>query len=221
LGVEGIHWNEAELAEARRALIAELRALGIHDERVLAAMERVPRHLFVPPELLPYAYDDRPLPIGAGQTISQPYIVALSTQALELSPQDRVLEIGTGSGYQAAVLAELAGEVYTVERLPELSQTARERLERLGYRNLYFRVGDGTKGWPEEAPFDAILVTAAAPKVPQSLVEQLAEGGRLVIPIGGRESQDLWLMRRRTRRLEKVYLCPCTFVPLIGEEGWR
>jgi len=201
--------------------LAELRALGIRDERVLSAMARVPRHLFVPPELVPYAYEDRPLPIGAGQTISQPYIVALSTQALELSPQDRVLEIGTGSGYQAAVLAELAGEVYTVERLPELSQAARERLERLGYRNLHFRVGDGTKGWPDEAPFDAILVTAAAPKVPQSLVEQLAEGGRLVIPIGGRESQDLWLMRRRTRRLEKVYLCPCTFVPLIGEEGWR
>jgi len=201
--------------------LAELRALGIRDERVLSAMARVPRHLFVPPELVPYAYEDRPLPIGAGQTISQPYIVALSTQALELSLQDRVLEIGTGSGYQAAVLAELAGEVYTVERLPELSQAARERLERLGYRNLHFRVGDGTKGWPDEAPFDAILVTAAAPKVPQSLVEQLAEGGRLVIPIGGRESQDLWLMRRRTRRLEKVYLCPCTFVPLIGEEGWR
>jgi len=213
--------SDDKLERARRELLAELRALGIRDERVLSAMERVPRHLFVPPELVPYAYEDRPLPIGAGQTISQPYIVALSTQALELSPQDRVLEIGTGSGYQAAVLAELAGEVYTVERLPELSQAARERLERLGYRNLYFRVGDGTKGWPDEAPFDAILVTAAAPKVPQSLVEQLAEGGRLVIPIGGRESQDLWLMRRRTRRLEKVYLCPCTFVPLIGEEGWR
>jgi len=213
--------SDDKLERARRELLAELRALGIRDERVLSAMERVPRHLFVPPELVPYAYEDRPLPIGAGQTISQPYIVALSTQALELSPQDRVLEIGTGSGYQAAVLAELAGEVYTVERLPELSQAARERLERLGYRNLHFRVGDGTKGWPDEAPFDAILVTAAAPKVPQSLVEQLAEGGRLVIPIGGRESQDLWLMRRRTRRLEKVYLCPCTFVPLIGEEGWR
>ena len=213
--------SDDKLERARRELLAELRALGIRDERVLSAMERVPRHLFVPPELVPYAYEDRPLPIGAGQTISQPYIVALSTQALELSLQDRVLEIGTGSGYQAAVLAELAGEVYTVERLPELSQAARERLERLGYRNLYFRVGDGTKGWPDEAPFDAILVTAAAPKVPQSLVEQLAEGGRLVIPIGGRESQDLWLMRRRTRRLEKVYLCPCTFVPLIGEEGWR
>ena len=213
--------SDDKLERARRELLAELRALGIRDERVLSAMARVPRHLFVPPELVPYAYEDRPLPIGAGQTISQPYIVALSTQALELSPQDRVLEIGTGSGYQAAVLAELAGEVYTVERLPELSQAARERLERLGYRNLHFRVGDGTKGWPDEAPFDAILVTAAAPKVPQSLVEQLAEGGRLVIPIGGRESQDLWLMRRRTRRLEKVYLCPCTFVPLIGEEGWR
>jgi len=213
--------SDDKLERAKRALLAELRALGIRDERVLSAMERVPRHLFVPPELVPYAYEDRPLPIGAGQTISQPYIVALSTQALELSPQDRVLEIGTGSGYQAAVLAELAGEVYTVERLPELSQAARERLERLGYKNLHFRVGDGTKGWPEEAPFDAILVTAAAPRVPQSLIEQLAEGGRLVIPIGGRESQTLWRMEKRAGRLKKAYLCPCTFVPLIGEEGWR
>jgi len=216
LGYEGEGFERAQ-----EALIAELRALGIHDKRVLAAMARVPRHLFVPPELLPYAYEDRPLPIGAGQTISQPYIVALSTQALALSPQDRVLEIGTGSGYQAAILAELASEVYTVERLAELSQGAQERLGKLGYKNLHFRVGDGTKGWPEEAPFDGILVTAAAPRAPKSLLDQLAEGGRLVIPIGGRESQDLWLIEKHARRLEKVYLCPCTFVPLIGEEGWR
>jgi len=205
----------------RRELVAELKALGISDPRVLAAMERVPRHLFVPPEFLPYAYEDRPLPIGAGQTISQPYIVALSTQALELSPTDRVLEIGTGSGYQTAVLAELAGEVFTIERIPELSRLAQERLLSLGYGNIKFRVGDGTVGWPEEAPFDAILVTAAAPKAPKSLLDQLAEGGRMVIPIGGRTSQDLWLFRKRGRRLEREYLCPCTFVPLIGEEGWR
>ena len=221
LGVEGIGWREKELAQARKALVAELRALGIRDERVLSAMARVPRHLFVPPKLLPYAYDDRPLPIGAGQTISQPYIVALSTQALELSPTDRVLEIGTGSGYQTAILAELAGGVYTIERIPELSQLARERLLSLGNENVRFRVGDGTKGWPEAAPFDAILVTAAAPTAPKSLLDQLAEDGRMVIPIGGRQHQDLYLFRKRARGLERVYLCPCTFVPLIGEEGWR
>jgi protein-L-isoaspartate(D-aspartate) O-methyltransferase len=214
-------WAEDEFAQERRALIAELRAQGIHDEQVLAALGRVPRHLFVPPELLSYAYVNQPLPIGCGQTISQPYIVALSTEALALSPTDRVLEIGTGSGYQTAILAELAGEVYTVERLPELSEAARKRLSALGYTNVYFRVGDGTKGWPEKAPFDAILVTAAAPKPPKSLLDQLAEGGRMVIPIGGRTSQDLWLLRKRDGRLERVYLCPCTFVPLIGEEGWR
>lgn len=214
-------WAEDEFAQERRALIAELRAQGIHDERVLAALGRVPRHVFVPPELLPCAYVNQPLPIGCGQTISQPYIVALSTQALALSPTDRVLEIGTGSGYQTAILAELAGEVYTVERLPELSEAARKRLSALGYSNVYFRVGDGTKGWPEKAPFDAILVTAAAPKPPKSLLDQLVEGGRMVIPTGGRTSQDLWLLRKRDGRLERIYLCPCTFVPLVGEEGWR
>jgi len=214
-------WAEDEFARERRALIAELRAQGIHDERVLAALGRVPRHVFVPPELLPYAYVNQPLPIGCGQTISQPYIVALSTEALALSPTDRVLEIGTGSGYQTAILAELAGEVYTVERLPELSEAARKRLSALGYTNVHFRVGDGTKGWPEKAPFDAILVTAAAPKPPKSLLDQLAEGGRMVIPTGGRTSQDLWLLRKRDGRLERIYLCPCTFVPLVGEEGWR
>ena len=210
-----------EYAQERARLVSQLRALGIRDERVLAAMGRVPRHLFVPPELLPYAYDDRPLPIGAGQTISQPYIVALSTQALEISPTDRVLEIGTGSGYQTAVLAELAGRVFTIERLPELSREAQLRLRELGYRNIKFRVGDGTKGWPEEAPFDAILVTAAAPKAPKSLLAQLAEGGRMVIPLGGRTNQDLWLLRKRAGRVVREHLCPCTFVPLIGEEGWR
>jgi protein-L-isoaspartate(D-aspartate) O-methyltransferase len=212
---------EFEQRGRRRALVEELQALGISDPKVLAAMARVPRHLFVPPELRPYAYDDRPLPIGHGQTISQPYIVALSTQALALTPQDRVLEIGTGSGYQTAVLAELAGEVFTVERLPEFSREAQRRLTALGYRNVKFKVGDGTKGWPEEAPFSAILVTAAAPQVPPSLVDQLAEGGRLVIPLGGRTSQDLWLLIKRKGKLEREYLCPCTFVPLIGEEGWR
>lgn len=217
-----MHWpDEAELARVRKALLAHLRRKGIVDPRVLAALEKVPRHLFVLPEYLPLAYEDRPLPIGAGQTISQPYIVALSTQALAPSPADRVLEIGTGSGYQTAVLAELAGEVFTVERIPELSQEAEARLRRLGYTNVRFRVGDGTKGWPEEAPFSRILVTAAAPKVPPSLLAQLAEGGRMVIPVGGRFDQDLWLVHKEAGRPVYEYLCPVTFVPLIGEEGWR
>jgi len=213
--------TEEELTRARRALIRELREKGIRDERVLSAMEKVPRHLFVLPEYLFAAYDDRPLPIGLGQTISQPYIVALSTEALELSGEEKVLEIGTGSGYQTAILAELAKEVFTVERLPELSFEAQERLRRLGYTNVHFRVGDGTKGWPEEAPFPAILVTAAAPKVPKSLFAQLAEGGRMVIPVGGRFHQDLWLVRKVGGEPVYEHLCPVTFVPLIGEEGFR
>lgn len=213
--------SEAELAQARKALLAELRRRGITDPRVLAALEKVPRHLFVLPEHVSLAYEDRPLPIGLGQTISQPYIVALSTQALALSPEDRVLEIGTGSGYQTAILAELAKEVFTVERIPELSWEAQERLRRLGYKNVRFRIGDGTKGWPEEAPFSKILVTAAAPRVPKSLLAQLAEGGRMVIPVGGRFDQDLWLVRKEGGRPVYEYLCPVTFVPLIGEEGWR
>ncbi len=213
--------SEEELARARKELVAELREKGIRDPRVLSAMEKVPRHLFVLPEFLPFAYDDRPLPIGLGQTISQPYIVALSTEALGLSPEDRVLEIGTGSGYQTAILAELAEEVFTVERIPELSWEAQERLRKLGYTNVRFRVGDGTKGWPEEAPFPAILVTAAAPRVPPSLLSQLAEGGRLVIPVGGRFQQDLWVVRKEGGRPIYEHLCPVSFVPLIGEEGWR
>lgn len=183
-------------------------------------MARVPRHRFVPLHLLPHAYEDRPLPIGHDQTISQPYIVALSTEALALEPTHRALEVGTGSGYQTAILAELVGEVYTVERLAELSVAAEERLRSLGYANVRFRVGDGTRGWPEEAPFDAILVTAGAPRIPERLLTQLAPHGRLVIPVGGRFSQELTLVRRQEQRLVHQRLCPCTFVPLIGEEGW-
>ncbi len=209
-----------EWERARDELLSELRYLGIVDERVLAAMARVPRHLFVPPHLVPYAYEDMPLPIGQGQTVSQPYIVALSTEALELKPTDRVLEVGTGSGYQTAILAELAGTVYTVERLEPLSLEAQERLAHLGYRNVRFRVGDGTKGWPEEAPFDAILVTAGAPHIPPSLAKQLREGGRMVIPVGDRHQQELLAVRKQGGQLVQRVLCPCTFVPLIGEEGW-
>ncbi|MFH1609958.1 MAG: protein-L-isoaspartate(D-aspartate) O-methyltransferase [Candidatus Bipolaricaulota bacterium] len=211
---------EPGLDQAKENLLRELRTLGIADPRVLEAMARVPRHRFVPPYLLPYAYEDHPLPIGHDQTISQPYIVALSTAALALAPSDRVLEIGTGSGYQTAVLAELAREVCTVERLPELSRSAQERLAALGYANIRFHVGDGTKGWPEQAPFEAILVTAGAPRVPEGLLAQLAPGGRMVIPVGGRFNQELLFIEENRGRFVTRKLCPCTFVPLIGEEGW-
>ncbi len=188
----------------------------ITDPDVLAAIERVPRHRFVPEHLQPYAYDDRPLPIGSGQTISQPYVVALMTQALQLTPESKVLEIGTGSGYQTAILAELAGEVYTVEVREELQARAKRILQELGYQNIHFRVGDGWEGWPEEAPFDAIIVTAAAPEWPQALIAQLAEGGRMVIPVGKEDwSQTLWLVTKIDGNLIKESLGPVRFVPLI------
>jgi len=201
-------------------MVAELRRLGIRDERVLAAMERVPRHLFVPEHIRHLAYDDTPLPIGHGQTISQPYIVALMTQALELDGDEKVLEVGTGSGYQTAILCELAREVFSVERIPELAEGAKERLAELGYRNVRIRVGDGSLGWPEEAPFDRIIVTGALPKLPDPLWEQLADGGRLVAPIGGRFEQYLWLYVKEGGRPRRRALCPCSFVPIVGAAGW-
>ncbi|HID72737.1 TPA: protein-L-isoaspartate(D-aspartate) O-methyltransferase, partial [Candidatus Micrarchaeota archaeon] len=175
--------------KGRRRMVEELRRFGIRDERVLAAMEAIPRHLFVPEHMRQLAYEDTPLPIGHGQTISQPYIVALMTEALSLKGTERVLEIGTGSGYQTAILCELAREVFSVERIPELAMGAGERLGALGYRNFHISVGDGTLGWPEEAPFDGIIVTGGIPRVPDPLWDQLAEGGRLVAPIGGRYEQ--------------------------------
>ncbi len=188
----------------------------ITDPDVLAAIERVPRHRFVPDHLQDMAYEDRPLPIGQGQTISQPFVVALMTQALELTPESRVLEIGTGSGYQTAILAELAGEVYTVEVRPELQERAKRILTDLGYTNIHFRVGDGWLGWPEEAPFDAIIVTAAASEWPQALIKQLAEDGRMVIPVGEQDwNQNLWLLTRIDGNLIKESLGPVRFVPLI------
>lgn len=184
-------------------------------------MGTVPREAFVPPRCEAVAYRDRALPLSSGQTISQPYMVAAMTEALGLEPDDRVLEIGTGSGYQTAILAEIAGEVYTVERLDSLSADARRTLEELGYGNVHFKVGDGTLGWPEEAPFDAILVTAASPDVPPPLFRQLeAEGGRLVIPVGTRGLQTLERVVRRGDETETEELMSCRFVPLLGEEGW-
>lgn len=198
----------------------QLRSRGIRDARVLQAFREVPRHLFVPPERADEAYDDHPLDIGLGQTISQPYMVALMTEALRLRGGERVLEIGTGSGYQTAILAHLCRCVYTIERLEGLSQRAQATLEQLGLRNIRFRVGDGTLGWPEEAPFDAILVTAAGPSVPPSLEAQLADGGRLVMPVGGWGEQELIALERRGDSFRRENLGGCVFVPLIGREGW-
>lgn len=204
----------------RLEMVRRLEAQGITDQKVLEVMRRIPRHLFIANALWDHAYADHPVPIDRGQTISQPYIVALMTQALRLEKTDRVLEIGTGSGYQTAILAELAQHVYTIERFAELSEKAQKLLADAGYTNISFRVGDGTLGWPEEAPFDKIIVTAAAPEVPAALLEQLAEGGRLVIPVGGRQLQTLLALTKEHGKLQKEELCACSFLPLIGREGW-
>ncbi|MCP2620253.1 protein-L-isoaspartate(D-aspartate) O-methyltransferase [Candidatus Aminicenantes bacterium AC-334-K16] len=192
----------------------QLRARGIKDERVLQAMEKVPRHLFVPENMQEVAYSDEPLPIGEGQTISQPYIVAYMTEAIQPESWKRVLEIGTGSGYQAAILAELVKEVYTVELIPELAERAKTLLDGLGYQNIHYKIGDGTLGWPEEAPFDSILVTAAPAKIPTSLEEQLGPGGRLIIPVG-EMFQDLYLVIREKDKLSRQKLLSVRFVPLV------
>jgi len=193
---------------------------GIHDTRVLEAFRSVERHKFVPAELEEGAYADHPLPIGGGQTISQPYIVALMTQSLRLKGNEKVLEIGTGSGYQAAILARLSKEVYTVERMSVLAERTQRLLKGLGYDNVFIRVADGTKGWKEHAPYDGIIVTAAAPKLPQAYTEQLKVGGRLVIPVGSRFSQRLTIAENTKSGIITSEICGCVFVPLIGENGW-
>ncbi|HZC67169.1 MAG TPA: protein-L-isoaspartate(D-aspartate) O-methyltransferase [Nitrospirales bacterium] len=193
---------------------------GITDSRVLEAMRKVPRHLFLEEALADRAYDDSALPIGEKQTISQPYIVALMTQALALRETDRVLEIGTGSGYQTAILAELAERVYSIERVKSLALQSRERLDQMGYRNVAIRIGDGTYGWADAAPFDAILVAAGSPRVPPLLVEQLREGGRLVIPVGDRNVQRLQLGVKERGQLIVSDLGDCVFVPFIGAFAW-
>ncbi len=206
-----------DYAAARSAMVAgQLKARDITDPRVLAALGKVPRHQFVPPELASLAYGDYPLPIGGGQTISQPYIVALMTQWAEVKPGDRVLEVGTGSGYQAAVLAELTDQVYTIELLPDLARQAAARLKELGYTRVHVRTGDGDRGWTEAAPFDAILVTAAAPLVPPALAAQLKEGGRLVIPLGtAGGDQTLVRLRKVKGELQEEERLPVRFVPLV------
>jgi len=199
----------------------QLRRRGITDAAVLAAMAAVPRHEFVPEELRSSAYEDVPLPIGGGQTISQPYIVAAMTAALHLQPGDRVLEIGAGCGYQAAVLSCLAKEVFTIERRPELASSASAKLARLGYASAHVHCGDGTLGLPELAPFDAILVAAAAPAVPKPLLAQLAEGGRMILPVGDTQHQELRLIEKRGDAFPTRMLEGCRFVPLVGYHGWQ
>ena len=202
-------------------MVAEqLRARDVADERVLAAMARVPRELFVPPELAAHAYEDAALPIGFGATISQPYMVARISEALSLHGRERVLDVGTGSGYQAAVLAELAAEVDTIERVPELAEQARANLEAAGYGHVRVHVGDGTLGVPERAPFDAIAVGAAAPELPPTLYGQLEQRGRLVLPIGPRDAQELQVVVRSPEGPAVLHSVPCRFVPLLGEEGF-
>jgi len=217
------HGNGAESpAQSRVRMVEEqLRSRGIHDERLLAAMAKVPREEFISSEDATNAYGDFPLAIGAGQTISQPYIVAAMVEELELTPEDRVLEVGTGTGYEAAILGELAADVWTIERHAELADKAREILYRLGYKNVQVLHGDGSLGLPERAPFNKILVAAAAPRVPETLVAQLADGGRLVVPVGSRSEQQLEVIRKLGDQISITKHDLCRFVPLVGAQGWE
>ncbi|TEU05553.1 MAG: protein-L-isoaspartate(D-aspartate) O-methyltransferase [Candidatus Aminicenantes bacterium] len=205
-----------DFARKRERMVeTQIEARGVKDDKVLEAMRKVPRHLFVPENMKLYAYRDEPLVIGEGQTISQPYIVAYMTEALQLKGHERILEVGTGSGYQAAVLAEIIQEVFSVELLESLSLKAQDTLKRLGYKNIHFRIGDGTLGWKERAPYDAIMVTAAPAKVPKALQEQLTIGGKMIIPVGA-AFQELVLLTREKRKYKKKILLPVRFVPLIS-----
>jgi protein-L-isoaspartate(D-aspartate) O-methyltransferase len=211
---------DTDLLSRRQMVEEQVRSRGIDDPRILAAMEQVPRERFVPLENRDQALEDRALPIACGQTISQPYMVACMSAHLELEPHHRVLEIGTGSGYQTAVLARLAGEVYTVERVEPLLTAARSLLESMGVGNVLYRLGDGSLGWPESAPFDRIIVTAAAPRVPQALLKQLVDPGLLVIPVGGESEQTLTVVRLKDGRLIESPRLQCRFVKLIGDQAW-
>ncbi len=209
----------ADQDAARRARMVETQILarGVRDPRVLAAMREVPRHLFVEPSVRDQAYEDHPLPIGHNQTVSQPYIVALMTELLELAPKEKVLEIGTGSGYQSAVLGKLAAQVYTIEILPDLASAAAERLKKLGYDNVAVKEGDGYRGWPEKAPFDGIIVTAAPERIPQPLIDQLAPGGRMVIPVGGFFQELKVFSKDANGKIAEKDILPVRFVPMTGE----
>ena len=212
---------QSELTQQRNEMVdAQLRRRGIHDERVLRAMEIVPRHEFVPWQLQREAYQDSPVPIGEGQTISQPYIVAHMLEALRLSPEDRVLEVGTGTGYEAAVMSRIVREVYTIERFPSLAEAAKKIFDRLGYTNIHVVIGDGSRGYADAAPYDAIIVAAAAPRVPDALVEQLKDGGRAIVPVGEADLQQLRLISKNDGAIQRKTLDACRFVPLVGEEGY-
>lgn len=214
--------DTAEFEAARLEMVArQIRGRGIRDERVLNAMRAVPRHLFVPAEFVSRAYSDEPLPIGEGQTISQPFMVAAMAEALSLQGHERVLEIGGGSGYQAAILSHLAFEVIAIEARPVLAEVASDRIDRLEYRNVSVKSGDGSGGWPLCAPYEVILVTAAAPMVPQPLLDQLVEAGRLVIPVGKDEHQELLRLVKKDGRITRQSLYACRFVPLVGRYGQR
>lgn len=217
------HDKSAEsLAGARSRMVEEqLRARGIRDQRVLSAMAKLPREAFVAAEDSANAYGDFPLPIGAGQTISQPYIVAAMLEKLDLRPEHRALEVGTGTGYEAAILGELVAEVWTIERQPELADQALRNLQQLGYESVHVVQGDGTRGLPEHAPFDRILVAAAAPRIPPALLEQLADGGKLILPVGTRSEQQLQLVRKVGNEVAITSEDLCRFVPLVGEHGWE
>ena len=214
--------TEEEYSQERKRMVVEqIASRGLRDPRLLAVMEAVPRHRFVPSDHLNWAYADGPLPIGFGQTISQPYIVAFMTDALHLTGSERVLEVGTGSGYQAAILGQLAAEVHTIEFIPELSAQAEKVLQELGFTNVHVHSGDGSLGWLEAAPYDSILVAAAAPRLPQPLMDQLAEGGRIILPVGSRGFQQLEIWERRGKKFKHEASIPVAFVPLRGEHGWR
>lgn len=207
--------------ERKRMVKEQICARGIKDERVIDVMNRVPRHIFVDKTYYHQAYNDYPLPIGSGQTISQPYMVAVMTELLELKSDEKVLEIGTGSGYQTAILASLCAKVYSIERIAELTKRARTTLDSLGFQNVNLMVGDGSIGWPDYSPYDGIIVTAGAPEIPNALIEQLAENGRLVIPVGDEFSQVLNLVRKHKGRIYRKEFFGCTFVPLVGKGGWN
>lgn len=213
--------SEAEYARMREEMVHDqLIRRGISDPKTLTAFRKVPRHLFIREEMRSHAYSDYPVPIGFNQTISQPYMVALMTELLELKGGEKVLEIGTGSGYQLAILAEMAGSVYSVERFADLAETSKSILLSLGYKNFKIKIGDGTLGWEEESPYDAIVVTAGAPHIPKHLTDQLKDGGRLVMPVGGGLGQILIRGRKTANIMKTEDICPCTFVPLVGKEGW-
>jgi protein-L-isoaspartate(D-aspartate) O-methyltransferase len=210
--------SESDLSRARERMVTEqIASRSVKDPATLEALRTVPRHLFVPAPAVAEAYEDHPIPIGHGQTVSQPYIVAFMTEALALPAGATVLEIGTGSGYQAAVLAQIASRVYSIEIVPQLAEEARDRLNRLGYRNVEVRAGDGYRGWPEVGPFDGIIVTAAAPRIPEPLQEQLKDGARLVIPVGEEDTQELMVVTRRGGRYEERRVLPVRFVPMTGK----